>query len=137
MWAAYVSYPAYRKKNGHVNTFAERLQGCFRYSMNGQAPPLGDAVLIALESYSYWMARGAPLDPNIAGRGYARVPKPALPPERARGAVVYAQKCALCHGTSGDGERAGADGQVRIPHPYGIHDERDGQDGTTTADQPE
>ena len=118
MWAAYVSYPAYRKKNGHVNTFAERLQGCFRYSMNGQAPPLGDAVLIALESYSYWMARGAPLDPNIAGRGYARVPKPALPPERARGAVVYAQKCALCHGTSGDGQSAN-DGSPGFPALWG------------------
>ena len=118
MWAAYVSYPAYRKKNGHVNTFAERLQGCFRYSMNGQAPPLGDAVLIALESYSYWMARGAPLDPNIAGRGYLKAPKPALPPERARGAVVYAQKCALCHGKSGDGQSAN-DGSPGFPALWG------------------
>ena len=28
--AAYLLYPAYRAKNGHVNTFQERLQGCFR-----------------------------------------------------------------------------------------------------------
>jgi thiosulfate dehydrogenase len=28
MWAAYVSYPAYRSKNGRVNSFQERLQGC-------------------------------------------------------------------------------------------------------------
>jgi thiosulfate dehydrogenase len=118
MWAAYVSYPAYRKKNGHVNTFAERLQGCFRYSMNGQAPPLGDAVLVALESYSYWMARGAPLDPNIAGRGYVKPPKPALPPDRARGAVVYAQKCALCHGKNGDGQGAN-DGSPGFPALWG------------------
>lgn len=109
MWAAFVSYPAYRAKNGHVNTFAERLQGCFRYSMNGHAPPLGDPVLIALESYSYWMARGAPLDPNIAGRGYVKPPQPARPPDRARGAVVYEQKCALCHGKSGDGQSANDD----------------------------
>ena len=53
LWAAYVSYPAYRSKNGHVNTFSERLQGCFKYSMNGKSPPLGDKVLIALESYAY------------------------------------------------------------------------------------
>jgi thiosulfate dehydrogenase len=118
MWAAYVSYPAYRKKNGHVNTFAERLQGCFSYSMNGQAPPLGDAVLVALESYSYWMARGAPLDPNIAGRGYVKPPKSALPADRARGAVVYAQKCALCHGKSGDGQSAN-DGSAGFPALWG------------------
>ena len=118
MWAAYVSYPAYRAKNRHVNTFAERLQGCFLYSMNGHAPPLGDPVLVALESYSYWMARGAPLDPNIAGRGYLKPPKPALPAERARGAVVYAQKCALCHGKGGEGQSAN-DGSPGFPALWG------------------
>ena len=61
MWGAYVSYPQYRAKNGHVNTFAERLQGCFKYSMNGKAPPLGDRVLVALESYAYFLAKGAPV----------------------------------------------------------------------------
>lgn len=35
MWAAWVAFPAYRAKNHHVNTFQERLQGCFRFSMNG------------------------------------------------------------------------------------------------------
>lgn len=105
MWAAYVSYPAYRAKNHHVNTFAERLQGCFRYSMNGKAPPLGSTVLVALESYAYWMAQGAPLDPNIAGRGYSKVAKPALPPDYHRGAQVYAKTCALCHGAGGSGQR--------------------------------
>ena len=37
MWAAWGVYPAYRKKNGHVNTMEERLQGCFTYSENAQA----------------------------------------------------------------------------------------------------
>jgi thiosulfate dehydrogenase len=120
MWAAYVSYPAYRAKDGHVNTFAERMQGCFRYSMNGRPPPLGDPVLVALESYSYWMARGAPLDPNIAGRGYVKPPKPALAPDRARGASVYAQKCTLCHGDNGAGHRAN-DGSSGFPALWGAN----------------
>ena len=42
-----------------------------------------------------------------------------------------------CERVGGDGERAGADGQMCVTHPDGIHDERDGEDGTTTADQPE
>ena len=105
MWAAYVSYPAWRAKNGHVNTYAERLQGCFRYSLNGRAPPLGDPVLVALESYSYWMARGAPVDPEISGRGYPKPGKPPLSPDRARGAQVYARSCALCHAADGGGQR--------------------------------
>ena len=103
MWAAYVSYPAYRSKNRHVNTFAERLQGCFKYSMNGTAPPLGDPVLVALESYAYWLASGATIAANIPGRGYPPVPKPPLARDYGRGQQVFEQSCALCHGTDGAG----------------------------------
>jgi thiosulfate dehydrogenase len=106
MWAAYVSYPAYRAKNHHVNTFAERLQGCFRFSMNGKAPPLGDPVLVALETYSYWLAQGAPLDSKIAGRGYTKIAKPAQTPDYHRGEAVYQARCALCHAADGSGQRA-------------------------------
>jgi thiosulfate dehydrogenase len=104
LWAAYVAYPAYRSKNEHVNTFAERLQGCFRYSMNGKAPPLGDKVLVALESYSYFLAKGAPTGVSMAGRGYPTPPKPALEPDFARGQAVFQQKCSLCHGDDGQGQ---------------------------------
>ncbi len=106
LWAAFVSYPAYRNKNKHVNTLQERMQGCFLYSMNGRAPPLGDPVLVALESYAYWLATGAPVNAAIAGRGYPKVSPPPLPPDDARGAAVYAERCALCHGTGGEGRRA-------------------------------
>jgi len=92
----------------HVNTFAERLQGCFRFSMNGKAPPYGDEVLVALESYSYWLAKGAPVGGNVEGRGYPKVAKPALAPDYARGGKVYEQNCALCHGADGQGQTSGA-----------------------------
>lgn len=104
MWAAYISYPAYRSKNRHVNTFAERLQGCFRFSMNGKAPPAGDPVLVALETYAYWLAKGAPVGEKIAGRGYPAVKTPAKAPDYVRGSQVYAQNCALCHGPDGAGQ---------------------------------
>ncbi|MHB2033546.1 MAG: c-type cytochrome [Gemmatimonadaceae bacterium] len=106
LWAAYVSYPAYRSKNKHVNTFEERMQGCFRFSMNGKAPPLGDSVLVAVESYAYWLSTGARVNEAIAGRGYPPVPKPALAPDYARGGAVFAQHCAVCHGPDGQGQRA-------------------------------
>ncbi len=105
-WAAYVSYPAYRSKNKHVNTLQERMQGCFRYSMNGKAPPLGDSVLVALESYAYWLATGAPVNTPIAGRNYPKLPAPAQAPDYARGEQLFAQHCAVCHGADGQGQRA-------------------------------
>lgn len=117
MWAAYVSYPAYRSKNGHVNSFEERLQGCFRFSMNGKAPQLGDPVLVALESYSYWLATGLPVDEKTAGRGFPPLPKPESPADYARGAQVYAEHCAACHGPQGLGQSSG--GKVVFPALWG------------------
>lgn len=117
MWAAYISYPAYRSKNGHVNTFAERLQGCFRFSMNGKAPPLGDPVLVALESYSYWLAKGAPVGQKVEGRGYPAIPKPPQPADYARGGKIYEQHCALCHGANGEGQESA--GKTVFPPLWG------------------
>jgi len=118
LWAAYVSYPAYRSKNKHVNTFPERLQGCFKYSMNGKAPPLGDPVLVALESYAYWLASGAYIDSKIPGRGYPTVPKPPLPRDYGRGQLVFEQHCALCHGADGAGQ-LDAHGRPAFPALWG------------------
>lgn len=105
MWAAFVSYPAYRDKTRSVNTFQHRLQGCFEYSMNGRAPPLGAPELVALESYAYWLATGAALDPEIPGRGYPALEPPAEAADFARGETVYVENCAFCHGADGTGQR--------------------------------
>ncbi len=114
MWAAFVSYPAYRKKTGEVDTLAARLQGCFTYSMNGKAPPEGDEVLTALQSYAFWLAKGAPVGTALPGAGYPKLQKAAQAPDYARGEQVYAQNCALCHGADGQGQRV-AETQVFPP----------------------
>jgi len=105
LWGAWGMYPAYRKKNGHVNSYGERLQGCFMYSMNGKAPPLDSKELIALETYSYWMAKGAPAGTKLPGAGYPDVPRPARAPDFARGKAVFESRCALCHGADGQGRK--------------------------------
>ncbi|GLQ51562.1 c-type cytochrome [Dyella flava] len=106
LWGAYPMYPAYRSKTHDVNTFAERLQGCFNYSMNGKAPPLGDPVLVALETYAYWMSKGEPIGTSQPGRSYPKLSKPALTPDYARGETVFKRDCALCHGDNGQGQQA-------------------------------
>lgn len=106
LWAAWVSYPAYREKNQRVNTMAERIQGCFQYSMNGRAPDHDSRELKALLSYMYWMATGAPTGASLPGRGYPKLEAPEQAPDPERGERVYAQHCAVCHGPDGQGQRA-------------------------------
>ncbi|MES1940760.1 cytochrome c [Salinisphaera sp. T5B8] len=118
LWAAWAMYPAYRGKNKHVNDFPERIQGCFRYSMNGTPPPRGDEVLLALETYAYWLASGAPVGKALSGRGYPELDAPRQSPSFERGAQVYTERCALCHGSDGQGQRA-ADGRIAFPPLWG------------------
>lgn len=118
MWAAWVAYPKYRSKNKQVNTMADRIAGCFRYSMNGTSPAPDSDIMRALQSYFYWLATGAPTGGKLAGAGYPTLPKAAQPPDSVRGAVVYGAKCALCHGSDGGGQRS-ADGVITFPPVWG------------------
>jgi len=103
LWAAYPKYPAYRKKNDHVNTIEERIQGCFKYSMNGTAPPSGSKELTSLVTYHYWLATGAPIGTTLAGRGYPKLAKAEKKPSISRGKKIYRVSCAICHGPFGQG----------------------------------
>ncbi|GEA51624.1 cytochrome c [Vibrio inusitatus NBRC 102082] len=55
MGASFFAYPAYRSKNKHVNSYQERVQGCFRYSMNGVMPTTDSDVLVDFSAYAYWL----------------------------------------------------------------------------------
>lgn len=117
LWAAYVAYPAFRTKNNQINTFEQRLEGCFRFSMNGKMPPSDSLVVVGLVSYAFWLATGAPVGAQLAGRGFPEVPEPALPPSVPRGAEVYRAHCAVCHQADGAGLRV--NGKYTFPPVWG------------------
>ena len=98
MWGAYPLYPAYRKKTNHVDTFAERVRGCFMYSMNGKAPDDGHDILVALEPTPTGWHRRRPRARSCRGRASPRWARPRRSPASSGGAKVYEAKCALCHG---------------------------------------
>ncbi|WP_454692528.1 c-type cytochrome [Achromobacter aloeverae] len=117
MWAAYVIYPAYRAKNGHVNALAERLQGCFRFSMDGKAPAADDPIMTALQTYMFWLASKAPTGVKLAGQGYPKLPPPPQKADYVRGEAVFGQFCATCHGAQGEGQKQ--DGHWVFPALWG------------------
>ena len=104
LWAAFVAYPAWRAKTDRVDTFDERVQQCFRYSLNGIPPAYGSIELTAITAYAHFLARGLPVGAETPGRGFPLPGKTGLDPNRDRGRVVYRQHCLSCHGESGDGK---------------------------------
>jgi thiosulfate dehydrogenase len=117
MWAAYVHYPEYRKKDGLVNTMQMRIQGCFRYSQNGVVPPADSREVTALVTYFYWLSTGLPVGIKPKAVGYPKLAPASQKPSPEQGAKVYAQSCALCHGDDGQGRMSG--GRAVFPPLWG------------------
>ena len=130
MWAAWGMYPAYLKKSDRVNSFEERVQQCFRFSLNGIAPPLDSPEVRALVAYSQWLAGGKPAGVELPGRGFPTIRRTGSDPNPLRGKAVYAKRCSVCHGESGEGRKDPAGNYVGPPvwgtHSYnkgaGFHD---------------
>jgi thiosulfate dehydrogenase len=124
MWAAWIAYPQFRKKTGSINTMEDRIEGCFRYSMNapnspsGGPPPPGSDLYRDLEAYFRWLATGASIGAKMKGAGYPAPPLPAAGYDPARGAEVFNARCAACHGADGQGARAPG-GKVVYPPLWG------------------
>lgn len=124
MWAAWVIYPMYRKKNKQINTMEDRIKGCFTYSMNaqgspsGKPPPPGHDVYKDLQTYMHWLATGAPTGAKMLGGGYPEIAKTAQGYDPVRGRAVYAAKCATCHGADGQGQ-TDINGRVVFPPLWG------------------
>ncbi|NOZ10726.1 MAG: c-type cytochrome [Gammaproteobacteria bacterium] len=115
MWAAYGMYPAYRRKSNRTNTLEERIQQCFRFSLNGISPALDAPELRALTSYMHFLSKGVPVGVSMPGRGYPQVKKTGFDPNPARGKEVYKAKCVSCHGTKGRGKDRPGGGYIYPP----------------------
>ncbi|SDF34672.1 c-type cytochrome [Desulfovibrio legallii] len=96
------TYPQYRSRQKYTTDLALRVQDCFERSMNGKAPALDSQIMQSLLVYLQWISKDIPV--------YAKLPW-ALPhdlgnahkPDQDKGAQVYVQVCARCHGDDGQG----------------------------------
>lgn len=109
VWPAAIDLPAFRGKNGHVNSLEERVVGCFTYSMNGLPPAYGSDDMLAITLYIQYLATGVPMfsKDKIYGRGYPRLADPKKAPNAERGKVAYQENCSICHSQDGAGKKQG------------------------------
>jgi thiosulfate dehydrogenase len=120
LWAAYGMYPSYKAKNDRNNTLEERIQQCFRFSMNGISPTQDAPEVRALVSYIHFLSRGVPIGVEMPGRGYPLISKTGYDPNPSRGARVYKDKCASCHADDGGGKKNTAGDGYQFPPLWGL-----------------
>ncbi len=116
LWAV---FPEYRSRNAQVNSLEERVNDCFRRSMNGKPLPYDSPEMVGILSYIWWLSKGVPTGMDVEGRGFARIKLPeGQKPDPENGKAVYAAKCASCHGKDGQGMN-GPKGEYLFPALWG------------------
>ena len=100
---AYSRYPQYRAREGRILSLAERVNNCVMRPLNGKPIPENSREMKAFLAYYRWLDSQVPADKKeLFGKSVdIRFINRAADP--AKGAVVYASRCARCHGANGEG----------------------------------
>ncbi len=98
-------FPTYRPRSGKMISLQERINGCFRRSLNGRPLPLDSPEMNAIVAYMTWLSKGVPIGVEVNGRGTSKMPPPQRKPDPAHGRVLFLEKCSHCHGEDGQGVR--------------------------------
>jgi thiosulfate dehydrogenase len=112
----YARFPQYRARSGYVQIVEDRINDCFRRSMNGKAVPAESRDMRDMVNYLGFLSLGYPIGAEVVGQGIPAVPP--VPGDEARGRTIYAGKCAVCHGVNGQGTNAAP--PVWGPQSYNI-----------------
>ena len=98
---AFARYPQYRSRSARMETITDRVNDCFKRSLNGQPLPVDGPDMHDIVTYLAWISRGIEVFDSVPGQGLPKL-KP-LPADTARGAAIFAAICARCHGVDGAG----------------------------------
>jgi thiosulfate dehydrogenase len=112
-------FPEYNRRSARLFSLGDRITDCFLRSENAtgaqlaseELPAPSSSEVLAVSAYLTWLSRGAAMGSNPSWRGQNAIPASALIPverlDRAKGEVIYNDRCATCHGPDGQGVQIG------------------------------
>ena len=107
-------FPSYGARAGKIITMEDRINGCFRRSMNGKPLAKDSGEMKAMVAYFDWMKGETKPEDKVAGRGVGKIDR-SIKPDADNGKKIYADQCAVCHGENGEGLRNVAGKMVYPP----------------------
>ena len=97
----YARFPQYRSRVGGIQVIEDRINDCFKRSMNGTPLVPEGRDMRDIIAYMAFLSSGYPVFAQVEGQSFPRVPP--LEGDTARGAATFAAKCSVCHGADGAG----------------------------------
>jgi thiosulfate dehydrogenase len=97
----YARFPQYRSRAGGTNIIEDRINDCFKRSMNGVPLVPESRDMRDIVAFMAFLSSGYPVGAEVDGSGSPALEP--LPADSARGAHVFRTRCSRCHGTNGAG----------------------------------
>lgn len=96
-------YPMVMPRSGSRVTVAERINGCFERSLNGERLPEDSRELKAMEAYLLWVGSAVQSPEEFKGFGLVDIEYLDRPADPEKGKEVFEKYCMSCHGEKGRG----------------------------------
>ena len=109
----YSVYPQFQPRFGKMVSLENRVNLCFTHSLSGREIPDDSKEMKAIVAYIEYLSRGVPKGAKIIGEKEMVVEEPKRAANLVRGAEVYKNQCAVCHGAEGLGQRVGKVGDTK------------------------
>jgi thiosulfate dehydrogenase len=103
-FSSHARYPQYRGRENRILTLAERVNNCIERPHHGKPMPLDSKEMVAMVSYMRWLSAGVPTGKHVKGDAGVELVFPNRAADPAKGAMVFAENCARCHGADGQGQ---------------------------------
>lgn len=111
-------YPKYSKRDKKDISLSDRLNNCYKRSLNGKPLPENSIEMEALLAYLAWISHEVMNAPSLPWLGLDPIPSNHFPnPEK--GQKVYEHYCQICHGAEGEGTKG-------VPPLWGPNSYNDG-----------
>lgn len=95
-------YPKVMPRAGKLVTIEGRINGCFQRSMNGKPLDPESKEMKAMVAYMTWLSQTQPEGAKVKLVNSGPVDE-SLIPNVDNGQIIYAERCASCHGNDGEG----------------------------------
>lgn len=119
IWGIMNDSPSHFSKDNRKMNLSERIAACFSNSLNGIPPDENSDIMKAFIAYIKWQGQNTPQSGFLAGRSYAALKEAPLGYDMLLGQKVYAEKCVICHGVEGQGQKIGS--TIVTPPLWGDH----------------
>ena len=109
------TYPKFRARSGTLESIEKRVNDCIERSLNGSPFDSLSREMRGIVAYMHWLGKDVPKGQKAPGSGLFELKWMDRVANLKTGKRLYLQKCQVCHGNAGEGQKLSANSNYIYP----------------------